>query len=78
MEDHNWYVGDMDRSRANTKLMDYPVNTFLVRARLGQDGTRLGHAISLRTDTDVKHMKICVEKHEDATTWYVAASPFRF
>ena len=59
-------------SQSLFRLMDYPVSTFLVRARLSADGdpgTVLGHAVSLRTDRDVKHMKICTERHEDSTTW---------
>jgi len=85
MEDHGWYVGEMDRARANTLLMEYPVSTFLVRTRVdrhtsggGGVSRQLGHAVSLRTDRDVKHMKICLERHEDNTTWYYLSESRRF
>ena len=47
----------MDRDSAVTKLEPYPIYTFLVRCRV-QNGERLGYALSLKTDQDVKHMKI--------------------
>ena len=57
MEDHSWYVGDMDREGANQRLSKFPSCTFLVRRRV-ENGKPLGYALSLRSDTDVKHMKI--------------------
>ena len=60
MEDHSWFVGEMDRPSANLLLADYPVCTFLVRCRI-QQGEKVGFALSLKTDRDVKHMKICVD-----------------
>ena len=59
MEDHSWFVGEMDRDTANKRLTDYPVCTFLVRCRLNPHGEKIGFALSLKTDQDVKHMKIC-------------------
>jgi guanine nucleotide exchange factor VAV len=60
MEEHSWYVGDMDRDSANTRLDEFPVGTFLVRCRVHQaNGDKLGYALSLKTENDVKHMKIC-------------------
>ncbi len=58
MEKHSWYVGEMERESANTKLSAYPKGTFLVRERV-QKGECVGHALSLKTQDDVKHMKIC-------------------
>lgn len=52
MEDHSWYVGEMDRETANSRLFPFPPGAFLVRCG------RLGYALSLKTDQDVKHMKI--------------------
>ena len=60
MEDHSWHVGEMDRETANTKLAHFPVGTYLVRCRV-QNGEKVGHALSLKTEADVKHMKICSE-----------------
>lgn len=57
MEEHTWFVGEMDRNKANTTLALYPVFTFLVRCRV-QNGERVGYALSLKTPDDVKHMKI--------------------
>jgi len=57
IEEHPWFVGDLDREGANTKLRNYPVGTYLVRTRV-QGGEIVGHAISLRTLDDSKHMKI--------------------
>ena len=59
VEEHAWYVGEMDRETANNRLHDYPVCTFLVRCRLNAHGEKIGYALSLKTDQDVKHMKIC-------------------
>ena len=52
LEDHVWYVGDMSRDEANARLNFYPSGAFLVRCG------RLGYALSLKTISDVKHMKI--------------------
>ena len=60
MEDHAWFVGDMDREGANVALMRYPPGTYLVRRRANANGEGFaGFALSLRTEGDVKHMKIC-------------------
>lgn len=59
MEDHSWFVGPMDRDSAVKRLSAYPVQTFLVRCRVGNNGEVLGHALSLKLMDDVKHMKIC-------------------
>jgi hypothetical protein len=34
LEEHPWFVGEMDRDCANLKLAPYPVYTFLVRCRV--------------------------------------------
>ena len=34
LEEHSWFVGDMDRDSANLKLAPFPVWTFLVRYRV--------------------------------------------
>ena len=57
IEDHSWYVGEMDREGANQTLSKFPTCTFLVRLRV-ENGKPLGYALSLRSDMDVKHMKI--------------------
>ena len=57
IEDHSWYVGEMDRDGANQILSRFPTCTFLVRLRV-ENGKPIGYALSLRSDTDVKHMKI--------------------
>jgi hypothetical protein len=64
IEEHSWFVGDMDRDQANTSMHMYPVGTYLVRARL-QAGERVGYALSLQTLEDTKHMKINVADHVD-------------
>ena len=59
MEDHSWYVGNMDRDSANAELEDFPQGAFLVRCRVhATNGEKLGYALSLKTELDVKHMKI--------------------
>jgi len=58
LEEHAWAVGEMGRDAANTLLLQYPVGTYLVRTRLGTTGEQLGHALSLRTPSDTKHMKV--------------------
>ena len=39
-------------------IPQFPVGTYLLRTRLGAAGDSLGHAISLRTQEDTKHMKV--------------------
>lgn len=59
MEDHSWYVGNMDREAAQKRLMPFPLCSFLVRTRVNNNKTAC-YALSLKTtDSDVKHMKIC-------------------
>ena len=58
LEEHAWAVGEMGRDAANTLLLQYPIGTYLVRTRLGPTGEQLGHALSLRTPSDTKHMKV--------------------
>jgi len=70
IEEHAWAVGEMGRDAANTLLLQYPVGTYLVRTRLGADprratGDQLGHALSLRTTSDTKHMKINTSEPEE-------------
>lgn len=62
MEDHSWYVGEMDRETANSRLFPFPPGAFLVRCG------RLGYALSLKTDQDVKHMKIDAQDNEAVCT----------
>ena len=70
LEDHVWYVGEMSRDEANSSLGYFPQGAFLVRCG------RLGYALSLKTDGDVKHMKIeCGDSDEEdlsshRTTFY--------
>lgn len=74
MEEHPWYVGDMDRDQANESMKLYPIGTFLVRARL-LAGERVGYALSLRTKEDTKHMKINSGEHPDwGTKFYLSES----
>jgi hypothetical protein len=42
--------------QATSLMQNYPVGTYLVRARV-QGGERVGFALSLRTVEDTKHMK---------------------
>ena len=74
IEEHAWFVGDMDRDQANVSMQLYPMGTFLVRARL-QAGERVGYALSLRTKEDNKHMKINSGDHPDwGTKFYLSES----
>jgi len=74
MEEHPWFVGDMDRDQANESMKLYPIGTFLVRARL-LAGERVGYALSLRTKEDTKHMKINSGEHPDwGTKFYLSES----
>jgi len=74
IEEHAWFVGDMDRDQANISMQLYPIGTFLVRARL-QAGERVGYALSLRTKEDTKHMKINSGEHPEwGTKFYLSES----
>ena len=67
IEEHSWFVREMDRDTANKRLEDYPVCTYLVRSRLNAQGDKAGYALSLKTDQDVKHMKICTVSVQDVS-----------
>jgi len=60
MEDHPWYVGPMERNDANMKLAPYPSSTFLVRSKI-INGDVVSHVVSMKTDFDIKHMRIETE-----------------
>ena len=77
IEEHAWFVGDMDRDQANLSMQLYPTGTFLVRARL-QAGERVGYALSLRTREDTKHMKINSGEHPDWGTKFYLSEPHAF
>ena len=77
MEEHAWFVGDMDRDQANVSMQLYPIGTFLVRARL-QAGERVGYALSLRTKEDTKHMKINSGEHPDWGTKFFLSESHAF
>lgn len=47
VEDHSWYVGEMDREGANQILSKFPTCTFLVRLRV-EKGKPLRYALSLK------------------------------
>lgn len=66
MEDHSWYVGPMERIEANTKLAPYPSNTFLVRSKM-VNGEITSHVVSMKTDSDIKHMRIETEVSKSAS-----------
>jgi len=79
IEEHTWYVGDLDREVANTWLQGFPGGTYFVRARqrAAVAGEHVGYALSLRTHDDTKHMKICTGDHEDwGTKFYLSDSRF--
>ena len=72
MEEHSWYVGEIDRDAAIQQLDEYPVSTFLVRCRV-QHGERVGYALSLKTTPeDVKHMKICTQNTAEGNWFYLS------
>jgi len=73
IDEHPWYMGEMERETANTKLKTYPVGTYLVRTRI-QAGEVLGHALSLRTEDDTKHMKINTCEEDTITRYYLSDS----
>lgn len=80
MEAHSWFVGDLDRERANLRLQDYPGGAFLVRCRV-QAGERVGYALSLKTGEDVKHMKINQQQEggvNNANSWFYLSDNRKF
>jgi len=76
IEEHAWYVGELDRETANTWFSGYPSGTYFVRARV-QGGEQVGYALSLRLQDDTKHMKICTGEHDEwGTKYYLSDSRF--
>ncbi|XP_041482210.1 guanine nucleotide exchange factor VAV2-like isoform X2 [Lytechinus variegatus] len=52
-----WYVGEMERTEANDKLISKP-GCFLLRK------SRRGYAVSLEHDRQVKHMRVVMENNQ--------------
>ncbi|CAG9856236.1 unnamed protein product [Phyllotreta striolata] len=77
LRDKLWFVGEMDRNNASTKLEKRENGTFMVRIRPASDDDNDKYALSLKTDT-VKHMKICCrhEQSGDAKKYYLSQSKF--
>ncbi|XP_044262006.1 protein vav isoform X2 [Tribolium madens] len=74
LRDKLWFVGEMDRSRAQNELERRENGTFLVRIR-PQSEDKDKYALSLKTNDTVKHMKICnTGEHEGK--YYLSLSKF--
>jgi hypothetical protein len=67
----------MDRDTANVRLTRYPTGAFLVRCRVS-NGERLGFALSLKTDNDVKHMKVDTNEEEPDVKLYYFSETRKF
>uniref|UniRef100_UPI00358FD963 guanine nucleotide exchange factor VAV2-like isoform X2 n=1 Tax=Myxine glutinosa TaxID=7769 RepID=UPI00358FD963 len=55
---YQWFVGVMGREQANASIVRRPTGTYLVRERPGEPGE---FAISIKFNTDVKHIKIVIK-----------------
>ncbi|KAL5276049.1 VAV2 family protein [Megaselia abdita] len=68
LSEYNWFVGTMNREHASESLYNRKVGTYLLRVRPqgASSSTETMYALSLKTDDNVKHMKINqkMDKHE--------------
>ncbi|RZC32347.1 SH2, SH3 1, C1 1 and/or PH domain containing protein, partial [Asbolus verrucosus] len=74
LKDKLWFVGEMDRTRAQSELEKRENGTFLVRIR-PQSEERDKYALTLKTNNTVKHMKIC-NTDEQERKYYLSLSKF--
>ncbi|KAJ3641351.1 hypothetical protein Zmor_027862 [Zophobas morio] len=74
LRDKLWFVGEMDRARAQNELETRENGTFLVRIR-PQSEEKDKYALTLKTNDTVKHMKIC-NTDEQERKYYLSLSKF--
>lgn len=70
-----WFVGEMDRTIASTRLQSRPNGTFLVRIR-PESEENVRYALSLKTDNTVKHMKICATEDSDCPKYFLSTTKY--
>ncbi|KRY86121.1 Guanine nucleotide exchange factor VAV2 [Trichinella pseudospiralis] len=58
-----WYVGEMDRLRAEQLIMGLPLGTFLVRFSRARSQYAISISYSGKEHFDVKHVKVELDKH---------------
>ncbi|VVC33602.1 Hypothetical protein CINCED_3A016799 [Cinara cedri] len=78
LTEHLWFVGEMDRDRATTLLESESDGTYLVRIR-PQGPTRpveTVYALSLKSNNQVKHMKICERLEDGISSFYLSEKRF--
>jgi guanine nucleotide exchange factor VAV len=74
LKDKLWFVGEMDRIKAQNELERRENGTFLVRIR-PQSDEKDKYALTLKTNNAVKHMKIC-NTDEQERKYYLSLSKF--
>ncbi|XP_065564856.1 protein vav-like isoform X3 [Artemia franciscana] len=82
LEEYPWYGGEMDRDVAASILSSAPNGTFLLRHRPPRTSAALngdtGYALSLKTGSQVKHMKVCAcedkERGPTSVLYYLSES----
>ncbi|XP_001946064.2 protein vav isoform X1 [Acyrthosiphon pisum] len=78
LTEHLWFVGEMDRDRATNLLESESDGTYLVRIR-PQGPTRpveTVYALSLKSNNQVKHMKICERLEDGISSFYLSEKRF--
>ncbi|XP_074029003.1 vav guanine nucleotide exchange factor isoform X2 [Leptinotarsa decemlineata] len=77
LKDKLWFVGEMERNLASTKLLYRENGTFMVRLRRQGDDTDK-FALSLKTEDTVTHMKICCNHEVPGNTkkYFLSHSKF--
>ncbi|XP_015375691.1 PREDICTED: protein vav [Diuraphis noxia] len=78
LTEHLWFVGEMDRDRATNLLESESGGTYLVRIR-PRGPTRpveTVYALSLKSNNQVKHMKICERLEDGISSFYLSEKRF--
>ncbi|XP_028158847.1 protein vav isoform X2 [Ostrinia furnacalis] len=74
-----WYVGEMDRDMATSRLERRVDGTFLLRVRprhTHHAHTDTHYALSLKTDNTVKHMRVCHKPIDQVPHYFLSESRF--
>ncbi|XP_077297551.1 vav guanine nucleotide exchange factor [Arctopsyche grandis] len=73
-----WFVGEMGRDVATTRLERRLDGTFLLRVRPNptQGAHETHYALSLKTDNTVKHMRVCKRPIDSVQHYYLSESRF--
>lgn len=74
IRDQLWFAGEMDRETATSLLERRVPGTYLLRVRPQCDEAR--YALSLKTNDNVRHMRVFKKRVDDTEQYYLSESRF--